>query len=105
MAILTWDGIGERVYETGVDRGEHGRFRRGQLGDRSLGAEASAMLLGLAFGPGRAQGQQQGRVEADLHVGDLRLDHLERTDRLAEALAFAHVGDRGLIGGTRQLSI
>jgi hypothetical protein len=67
----------------------------------SLATAASVLkrppvLLGLAFGPGRAQGQQQGRVEADLHVGDLGLDHLERTDRLAEALAFAHVGHRGL---------
>src|SRR5690606_41646600 len=51
----------------------HRALRRGELGDRGLGGELPA----LALEPGRAQGQQQRRVEAALHVGDLGLGHLE----------------------------
>ena len=80
----------------------HRRFRRGELGDRGLGAEAAAGLVGLRLGPRGAQGQQFGGIEPALHVGDLGLDHLERTDRLAEALALLHIGDGRLVGGLGQ---
>src|SRR5690606_29773421 len=72
----------------------HGGLRGGELGDRGLVAEA----LALALHPGRAQRQQQGRVELALHVGDLGLGHLEGADRRAEGLALLHVLDGGLVG-------
>ena len=78
----------------------HRRFRRGELGHRRLGAEAAAVLLGFALGPGRAQGQQGRRIQLALHVGDLGLGHLERADRCAEGLAVARPLQGGLVRGT-----
>src|SRR5690606_30805722 len=67
-----------------------------------LRAETAVILLRLHFREGRAQHEQRRRVEAAFHIGDLRLDHLERADRMPERLALAHPREARLVGGTRQ---
>ena len=76
---------------------EHRRFRRKQLGDGGLGAELATALGRFTLGKRRAKSKQLGGVELAFHIGDLGLDHLERSNRMAKGLALARVDQAGLV--------
>ncbi|NDH96658.1 MAG: hypothetical protein EBZ17_04245 [Actinobacteria bacterium] len=46
--------------------------------------------------PGRSIDERGRKVEGDLHVGEMVLDRLVRTDRFAELMSLGDVLDRGL---------
>src|SRR5688500_17826108 len=82
----------------GLDRLERG-FHRILAGeqDRAGGVEAGGPAGVAGAGDGVDVGA--GRVEGDIHVGDLGLDQLEASDRLAELLALADIGKDGVQTG------
>src|SRR5690606_33280186 len=72
-----------------------------QLGDAAVQGVADAAPARLGAIPRRLVNEQPRRLDAHLHVGDLRLDGLERADRRAERVAFPGIRERGVIGGLR----
>src|SRR3989441_11256289 len=56
----------------------------------------------LILEPGRAEREEPRAVDRGRHVGEHPLDHLVLTDRHAEGLPLARVGDRALEGAGRQ---
>src|SRR5688572_23481482 len=73
-----------------VERRGHGRLADVELGHRRF---HRAALRGSRELPGCAIQEQARRLESYLHVGDLRSNELEASDRLPELLALFRIAD------------